>query len=179
MIKPAKIIDMSTLGMRFTVLADGTQTNGRSLDLHWELLPGCNMKDPFVHQHPHAAETYEILEGEMEFFVKDKWIRAVKGDTLSVPAGVAHTFRNPTDKTVMVFNTHQPALNMEAYFDDVCKVLDKVTDNSTKQFNMGIKTKLYMGVLMSRYRNEIVAVKPPDIAVRILGFIGNVMGVRY
>ncbi|MFZ6024490.1 MAG: cupin domain-containing protein [Bacteroidota bacterium] len=179
MIEHSKIIDMTPLGMRFTVLANGTQTNGRSLDLHWELLPGCNMKDPLVHQHPHAIETYEILEGEMEFFIKDKWVKAEEGDKLSVPAGVAHTFRNPTGKTVKVFNTHQPALEMEAYFDDVCKVLDKVTDNRTNKFNMNFKAKLYLGVLMNKYRNDIIAINPPDFAVRILGIIGKLIGIRY
>ncbi len=91
---------------------------GRSWScVHWELLPGCNMKDPLVHTHPNAIETYEILEGEMEFFIRDKWVTAKKGDKLTVPIGVTHAFRNPSGKVVRVFNTHQPALKMENYFD--------------------------------------------------------------
>lgn len=174
-----KVIDMTPLGMKFTVLKNSAQTNGQSLDLHWELLPGCNMKDPLMHTHPNAIETYEILDGEMEFFIKDKWVTAKKGDKLSVPVGVTHTFRNPTDKIVTVFNTHQPALQMEEYFDDVSKVLDKVTGNRTKEFKMDLKAKLYLGVLMSRYRKDIIAVKPPDFAVKILGFIGKLAGINY
>ena len=174
-----KILDMTPLGMKFTVLKSGNETNGQSLDLHWLLLPGCNMQDPLVHTHPHAIETYEILEGEMEFFVKDRWIPAKKGDKLTVPKGIAHTFRNPGDKEVLVYNTHQPALQMEAYFEDVVKVLDKVTSNRTKEFKMNLKAKLYLGVLMSNYRNDIVAIVPPDFAVRILGFVGKLMGIKY
>jgi len=67
MVTKNQILDMSPLGMIFTVLKTGNDTGGRSLDLHWELLPGCNMKDPLVHIHPHALETYEVLEGEMEY----------------------------------------------------------------------------------------------------------------
>ncbi len=174
-----KILDMTPLGMKFTVLRSGIQTNGESLDLHWELLPGCNMKNPLVHNHPNAIETYEILEGEMEFFIKDKWLTAKKGDKLSVPIGVTHAFRNPTNKIVTVFNTHQPALKMEEYFKDVCKVLDKVTDNRTKEFEMNLKAKLYLGVLMNNYRNDIIAINPPDFAVKILGHIGKLMGIKY
>lgn len=174
-----KILDMTPLGMRFTVLKNSSQTNGASLDLHWELLPGCNMVDPLFHTHPNAIETYEVLEGEMEFYVKDRWISAKKGDFLSVPKGVTHTFRNPTDKIVTVFNTHQPALDMEQYFEDVVKVLDKATKNRTKPFKMDFTAKLYLGVLMSNYRNAIIAVKPPDFAVRILGFIGRLSGIKY
>lgn len=174
-----QVLDMTPLGMRFTVLQTSTDTAGKSLDLHWELLPGCNMKDPLLHTHPNAIETYEILEGEMEFFIKDKWVPAKKGDKLTVPEGVTHSFRNPTDKTVTVFNTHQPALDMESYFEDVCKVLDKVTDNRKKGFSMSPKTMLYMGVLMNNYRNDIIAKNPPDAAIKVLGFVGKLMGLRY
>ena len=174
-----QVLDMTPLGMKFTVLQTADDTGGKSLDLHWELLPGCNMKDPLIHIHPHAIETYEILEGEMEFFVKDKWIRAKKGDQLTVPIGVKHAFRNPSGKIVRVFNTHQPALKMENYFEDVCKVLDKVTENRTKEFRMNMKSMLYMGVLMEEYREEIIAQNPPDMAIRILGSLGKFMKISY
>ncbi len=173
-----KILDISPLGMTFTVLENDGDKTGASLYLHWELYPGCNMVDPLVHTHPNAIETYEILEGDMEFFIKDKWIPARKGDRLMVPKGVAHAFRNPTDKIVKVYNTHQPALEMEAYFEDVVKLLDKITENRSKDFRMNLKAKLYLGVLMGNYRNDIIAVKPPDVAVRFLGFIGRLMGIK-
>jgi mannose-6-phosphate isomerase-like protein (cupin superfamily) len=174
-----QVLDMMPVGMRFTVLQAGADTGGKSLDLHWELLPGCNMKDPLVHTHPHAIETYEVLEGEMEFFVKNKWQLAKKGDKLTVPKGVAHAFRNPTEKIVTVYNTHQPALKMENYFEDVCKVLNKVTDNRTKDFKMNLKTMVYMSVLMNNYRNEIIAKNPPDVAIKVLGLVGKLTGINY
>ncbi|PTM10421.1 MAG: cupin domain-containing protein [Bacteroidetes bacterium] len=174
-----KILDMTPLGMRFTVVRNAAATNGQSLDLEWELLPQCNMKDPLFHTHPNAIETYEILEGNMEFFVKDKWLPAKKGDKLTVPKGVVHTFRNPTDKIAKVYNTHQPALRMEAYFEDVVKVLDKVTNKRTKDFKMNLNAKLYLGALMSNYRNDIIAVRPPDFVVRLLGLIGKLIGIKY
>ncbi len=170
---------MSPLGMKFTVLKSSADTNGQSLDLHWDLFPGCNMKDPLIHMHPHAIETYEILTGEMEFFIKDKWVSAKKGDKLEVPIGVAHTFRNPSNQVVKIYNTHQPALKMEEYFEDVVKVLDKVTHNRTIPFSMNFNAKLYLGALMSHYRHEIIAVKPPDVVVKILGYVGKVIGIKY
>jgi mannose-6-phosphate isomerase-like protein (cupin superfamily) len=172
-------LDMTPMGMKFTVLQTALDTNGQSLDLHWELLPGCNMKDPLVHTHPNAIETYEILEGEMEFLIQDEWITAKKGDRLSVPKGVKHSFRNPSQDIVTVFNTHQPALKMENYFEDVCKVLDKLTDNRKKDFKMSLKGMLYMGVLMNRYRNEIIAKSPPDTMIRIFSGVGNLLGLNY
>jgi mannose-6-phosphate isomerase-like protein (cupin superfamily) len=174
-----QVLDMTPVGMKFTVLQAAADTNGKSLDLHWELLPKCNMKDPLVHIHPNAIETYEVLEGEMEFFVKDKWVFAGTGDKLTVLKGVTHSFRNPTENIVRVYNTHQPALRMENYFEDVCKVLDKVTDKRTRDFKMNFRSMLYMSVLMNNYRNEIIAKKPPDFAIKILSLVGKLKGVKY
>lgn len=179
MVVKDQVLDMTPLGMKFTVVRSSADTEGRSLDLHWELLPGCNMKDPLVHTHPHAIETYEILEGQMEFFIGDKWVQATKGDKLTVDKGVTHAFRNPTNEIVKVFNTHQPALRMEDYFVDVCKVLDKITNQRKKDFKMNLNTMLYMSVLMNNFRNEIIAKNPPDVAIRVLGFVSKILGLKY
>jgi len=174
-----QILDMTPVGMKFTVLQASADTGGKSLDLHWEVLPHCNMKNPLVHIHPHAIETYEVLEGEMEFFVKNKWLTAKKGNKLTVPKGVTHAFRNPTEKIVTVYNTHQPAFRMENYFEDVCKVLDKLTNNRKKDFKMNFRTMLYMSVLMNNFRHDIIAKSPPDTAIKVLGFVGKILGVDY
>lgn len=78
-----------------------------------------------------------------------------------------------------VYNTHQPALRMEHYFEDVCKVLDRVTENRQSAFRMNLKTMLYMGVLMNNYRNEIIAKRPPDFAIKLLGGVARRAGIRY
>jgi mannose-6-phosphate isomerase-like protein (cupin superfamily) len=170
---------MTPIGMRFLVINTAEDTSGKSLDLHWDLLPFCNMKDPLIHIHPFAIETYEVLEGEMEFYVKDKWVSAQKGEKLSIPRGVTHGFRNPTDNIVRVLNSHQPALRMEHYFEDVCKVLDKLTSNGSKDFKMDLKAMLYMSVLMNNYRQEIIAKSPPDIAIKLLGVVSKLMQISY
>ena len=174
-----QVLDMTPIGMKFTVLRASADTGGESLDLHWELLPQCNMKDALVHTHPNAIETYEVLEGDMEFFIKDKWFPATKGDKITVAKGVSHCFRNPTHKTVTVFNTHQPALKMENYFEDACTILDKLTNNRTQQFKMNMRARLYMSVLMGNYRNDIIAKHPPDFAIKVLGAIGKLLKIKY
>jgi mannose-6-phosphate isomerase-like protein (cupin superfamily) len=175
-----QILDMSPLGMIFKVLKSKEDTNGKSLDLEWTLLPKCNMIDPLYHVHPEAIETYQILEGEMEFFVKDRWIKAKAGDKLLVEVGVKHAFRNPTDNIVKVYNTHEPAFDMEDYFEDVCRVVELAKNKKNNSVSMkNLKTLLLFGALMKNYRKEIVAVNPPDFLVKILGYIASALGVRY
>lgn len=36
-----------------------------------------------------------------------------------------------------------------------------------------------MGVLMNNYRNDIIAKSPPATAVKILGYIGNLLRLSY
>jgi len=175
-----QILDMSPIGMIFTVIKSKTDTDGKSLDLHWKLLQKCNMVDPLYHVHPEAIETYHVLKGEMEFYVADKWIKAVAGDKLTVEKGVKHCFRNPSDGIVEVYNTHEPAFDMEDYFEDVCKVIDHASNQRTKAVSMkDPKTLLLFGVLMNNYRKEIIAVNPPDFLVRSLGSIAKCFGIDY
>ncbi len=68
---------------------------------------------------------------------------------------------------------------MENYFEDVCKVLGKLTKSRTQDFKMNPKTMLYMSILMNNYRDEIIAKSPPDAAIKILGFVGKLMGISY
>lgn len=72
MVVKDQILDTTPLGMIFKVINGKNDTEGKSLDLEWQLLPKCNMSDPLFHIHPEAIETYHILEGEMEFFIKDR-----------------------------------------------------------------------------------------------------------
>ncbi len=94
------------------------------------------MEEPLYHVHPEAIETYHILEGEMEFYVEDKWIRADKGDKLVVEKGMKHAFRNPSDNVVKVYNTHEPAFDMETYFEDVCQVIDHARNSQTNAVHL-------------------------------------------
>ncbi len=105
--------------------------------------------------------------------------RCKKGDKFAVAKGVTHCFRNPTESVVTVYNTHQPALRMEHYFEDVCKVLDKLTDHRTKDFKMDLKSMLYMSALMNNYRSEIIVKSPPDVAIKVLGFVSKLIGINY
>lgn len=68
---------------------------------------------------------------------------------------------------------------MEQYFEEVCTVLDQLTHHGTRALTMNLATKLYMSVLMNRYRHEIIAKSPPDIAIKLLGGISKLLGIRY
>ena len=52
-----------------------------------------NLKTNFalgLHLHRYHAETFYILEGEIDFYIDGDWITAATGDCLHVPPGVPH-----------------------------------------------------------------------------------------
>ena len=68
---------------------------------------------------------------------------------------------------------------MENYFEDICKVLDKVTYNRRESFIMNLRAMLYMSVLMQNYRDEIIAKNPPDMAIKTLRIVAGLLKINY
>jgi hypothetical protein len=63
-------LDCKEIGMTMTIVKSSDDTNGKSLEMEWLLAP--RPGSPPIHIHPKAIETYEILDGEMEFFLREK-----------------------------------------------------------------------------------------------------------
>lgn len=162
------------IGMAMTIVKNASQTNGKSFEMKWEVysLPDT----PPVHIHPNAIETYEILDGEMEFFIGKQWIKAKKGDKLRAEKGEPHTFRNRSGKSAFVYNTHQPAMDYEGFF---CGLHNFSRSGLVKDGKMSFKAVLGIATLYTNYSNEIVSVKPPAIVFKILSFIGRRMGIDF
>lgn len=61
-------------------------------DGHFTLMED-NLKSTFalgLHRHDHHAETFYILEGDLDFHVDGDWITAGPGSCLHIPPGVPH-----------------------------------------------------------------------------------------
>jgi quercetin dioxygenase-like cupin family protein len=60
------------------------------------------------HRHADHADTFYVLEGEVEFTVEDEVVRAGPGTFVAAPPGTLHGFRNPGPGTARVLNVHAP-----------------------------------------------------------------------
>ncbi|MEL7470428.1 MAG: cupin domain-containing protein [Pseudomonadota bacterium] len=86
-----------------------------------------NLKAHFalgLHMHRYHAETFYILEGEIEFYVDGDWMTAVPGTCLHVPPSVPHAckVRAGTDGARMLM-IYQPS-----GFDQFLVELGQMTD---------------------------------------------------
>ena len=60
------------------------------------------------HRHADHADTFYVLEGEVEFTVEEKVVRAGPGTFVAAPPGTLHGFRNPGPGRARILNVHAP-----------------------------------------------------------------------
>ena len=60
------------------------------------------------HEHDDHADSFFVLDGEVEFTVGDEVVRAGPGTWLSAPPGARHGFRNGGSGRSRVLNVHAP-----------------------------------------------------------------------
>jgi len=171
-----RILDLTPIDTIFTIKKTLEETNGSAFEMEWELFP--YSEGTPVHIHPYAKEKYTILEGSMDVFVNGKWQTLSEGEMITVDEGIPHTFKNSSDKITRVYNVHEPAMLFENYFRDLKKVVDKLSGNGKNKLKMNFTVATYMSMLMNKYPDEIVSVKPPAVVTKILSSFGKLRGFK-
>ena len=85
-----------------------------------------NLKAEFalgLHLHREHAETFYILEGDVDFHIDGGWITAKPGATVHIPANVPHALALPPGRTGKLLMIFQPA-----GFDQYLVELSKLTE---------------------------------------------------
>ena len=171
MLRAGDVLDLSPIGAIFHVKKTSRETQGRSLEMEWELLPHTGGTP--VHIHPHATESYEVIAGALDLYVDGSWTRVSAGEKASVRPGIPHTFRNSSDAPARVYNIHAPAMKYDEYFEGIHRV---VRSGAVPTGRMTLKAILYLSVLMTTYEDEIRSVKPPHALMKILAFVARSLG---
>lgn len=173
MLKTGDILDLGPLGAKFFITKTAAETEGRSFEMEWELAPETGGTP--IHIHPHATETYEVLEGKFEVYVDGTWRTLSAGERLRVEPGTPHTFRNSSAGVVRVYNTHEPALRFDQYFEGLNRLTSRGIISTQR---MTPKVILHLALLMTSHEEEIISVKPPQLLMRIFSRVGRSLGYR-
>lgn len=75
-----------------------------------------------LHVHRAQEETFYVLEGECDWQVGDRRIRATPGTFLFIPPGVPHNIANVTDTPARVLMTVSPP-GHERYFEELANAV--------------------------------------------------------
>lgn len=164
-------LDLSPIGAIFHVIRTADDTNGEALEMEWELAPHASGTP--VHVHPHATESYDVVEGQLDVLIDGTWRTLSAGESASVPPGVPHTFRNPIGAVSRVRNVHAPAMRFGEYFGTIHRIVES---GSVAHDRMTPKAMLYLSVVMLWFKREIVSVRPPNFIIVLSAGVAKLLG---
>ena len=111
MIRTGDIIENPVTGERVRFLVASIDTNGAYSKVEYTVPPtGVGAR---AHVHPHQTETFEVVDGTLEFEVNGEVVTATAGDIVAVEPGQAHKYWNDGDDDAVFRCEVRPALGFD------------------------------------------------------------------
>jgi quercetin dioxygenase-like cupin family protein len=159
-------------GTAYEVIHTPTDPATDISEMVFTLRPGGPAPPP--HIHPGQTETFTLEDGDFELLVDGKWRQLGVGESLTVPVGDIHTFRNKGERTARVRMVHDPALTFEDFLRDM-----HATAVEHNAESIGPAMAVRMAVLFRRYPETIQpGPLPLKIAFGLMGRLGPLVGLK-
>jgi hypothetical protein len=104
-----------------------------------------------------------------------EWRQLGPGQSATVPAGTAHTLKNPYRSEVRLRNVHKPALAFERFFR---RMQTLVADGKLSLPPKNFGSLIRISMLFVEHEHEIKSAKPPHAMMRSLALIGRLLGYK-
>lgn len=163
MAQKGRSITNDITGERFIWIETAADTQGERLRFDFEIAPLGHV--PVAHIHPSQDETFEVKRGSIWVKIADQEQVLRPGDTVIIPKGVAHEWKNPSDsERAEMTVTFRPALKTETFFEQFCGLAN---DGKTKAD--GSPSFLQIMAMANEY--EIYIAGPPVPIQKAMGFV--------
>ncbi len=164
-----RVLDLrAVFGVEARITVPAEATGGEYVEMDCTLDPESGS---IIHYHPEQEETYQVLDGTLEVFRDDRWRAVSAGESLTVPSGAVHGFRNASEVPVRFVNVHRPALAFQKHLETLDRLIQAGKIRGTKD----PRSLIYMSMSAIEHRPD-VAVKPPQRVVKTLAFLGRRLG---
>lgn len=112
------------------------------------------------HVHPAMEERFRVLAGEPSFLAGRRWRSAGPGETIVVPAGTRHAYRNKTREPVHFVCDVTPPSTLERFLEEVGELsrAGKLTSSGLPRTPAAL---LEAAALAERHREMVVLGFPP------------------
>ena len=100
-----KVVHIGLVGDTYTITVSGKDTDGRYCVIDMHIPPGGG---PPPHRHD-FAETFVVLEGQVEATFRGQKSTVRQGDTISIPANAPHQFQNVSSQSARLLCICSPA----------------------------------------------------------------------
>jgi mannose-6-phosphate isomerase-like protein (cupin superfamily) len=166
-----RVLDLrSIFGVEARIITPALDTAGAYVEMDCSADPGSGT---MVHYHPQQEESFQVMEGMLEVFQQQQWRRVQNGESLTVPMGVVHAWRNASTVPVRFLNVHRPAYGFQGHME----TLDRLVKAGKVRGTNDPRSLLYMSMSAVKYCPD-VTVKPPQWVVNMMAFIGRRLGYR-
>lgn len=129
---------------------------------------------PPIHLHKMQEETFEVLEGSLDVYKETKWITLCKGETIHIPKGTPHSYKNTSgvDTYFKYYITPKGTFTQMMYHFE--KLIKEGKLNSTKD----LRSIIYLAMVFRRYNDSVSSVNPPNFVMNAMAAIGNLLGFK-
>ena len=136
------------------------------------------------HIHPVVEERFEILEGRPSFLAGRTWQVAPPGETIVVPPGLRHAYRNKTDGVVHMVCHATPPSTLQPFLEDAA-ALSRAGKITRQGLPTSFDALLQAAVVVERCRDMVTLLFPPlpppavqRVVIPLLARLGERRGYR-
>ena len=160
-------------GSLYEVVTSAAATNGAKSEVQITLPPSSVMPAP--HIHPEQQETCTVGDGTLEVLSGRQWRTLLAGESITIPPGTIHTFRNRSGQNVMFRTEHTPALGFQQYLERLywLSAMNRIRGRRD------LTSALYASLLLDTHRrDQVPAGAGARISVRALAQVARLLRMR-
>ena len=176
MAKAGDTIESPPTGARILFLKTARDTNGELLQIDDAMKGGGRVA--IEHVHPYIEERFEILSGTVRLSMRGQQRDVGAGETVVVPAGTPHVWRNPSEEEVHLIIEFRPALRVETFLE----TLFGLQKDGKANPKSGLPNLFQQAVIAREYEDEVYLTRPPLFVQRalfgLLAPIGKLLGYK-
>lgn len=160
-------------GGRIVITRSAAETGGDRVEMEFSLPPGVSGPPP--HFHPEQEEEWHVLAGTLSAYLGGRWRSLTEGESVSIPRGQVHTFRNRSEGVVRVRDVHVPALDFQDYMEQ----LDLLTETGKVTSLKNPSSLIYLSMVLRQHRpTQLTASRVQRAGESLLALIGRLLGYR-
>ena len=153
----ADLIEDPVLKQRYRFTRETKEDGSEILRVEFWTDPGGGVTP---HVHPNAEERFTVMEGRPSFLSGRKWSDAGPGETVVVPAGTRHAYRNRSDETVHVVCEVSPPDLLAEFLTEAAE-MNQAGMLTSNAFPKSPRAALQVAVMAEHYREMVVFGFPP------------------
>jgi quercetin dioxygenase-like cupin family protein len=120
------------------------------------------------HVHPAMEERFEVLDGRPEFLAGRRWNVATAGETVVVPPGARHAFRNRSGEVAHFVCHATPPSTLQEFLEDAA-ALSRAGGITRRALPRSLDGLLRAAVMVHHYRDMVTLLAPlPPPAIQRL-----------